>query len=106
MKRYRLQFFDRSEPKIFAINWVAGPGRVAGDCRVRAIAGTTDPDAHNRASHQRQRYSEPLTLDEARAYVAANAAGLGTLIHDCVGLQLEDGTPDVDFAEPIQVRNG
>ena len=103
MSRYRLQRMALSD--VFLIAWAdRRPGYVPGDCYVRAIEEKTDPVSHPRLVHTRARYTEPMTLDEARAIVAANPLELGSMIHDCVGLLLEDGRA-VDFAEPVIVRN-
>ena len=75
------------------------------DCRVRAIKESTDVDEHNKGHHQRQNYAEPMTLDELKTYIAKNSGMLGSQIHDCVGLTLEDVCKKVEFDEPIQIRN-
>lgn len=107
MEQYRLQLFDPAGT-CFAINWANVYDRhfKQGDCVVRAIRAETDVDAHNREHLQQQRYTRPMTLDEARAYISARTGALGKLIHDCVGLVLEDAENRLAlFVLPITVRS-
>ena len=101
---YRLQFWDKRKNAL-AINWAKDRvDYVEGDCRVRAILGSTDVEEHNKNHFQRQEYSEPMTLEQARDYIKVNTARLGE-VHDCVGLTLEDACFNSDFAKPVEVRN-
>ena len=97
--KYRLQYFTRFHDAL-AISWVKSNG----DCNVRALKESTNVDEHNKSHFQTQTYSEPMTLAEARDYIFENAEMLGILVHDCVGLQLEDLCVDVQFKEPVSVR--
>lgn len=104
--QYRLQFFD-AHKACLAINWAnAYENRFArGDCVVRAICGTTEVDAHNRARHQHQTYTTPMPIEDVRRYIAEHPLMLGSSVHDCVGIVLEDaGDRFVPFGNPIQVR--
>jgi len=103
-EQYKLQYFDcRNE--VLSIGWaVDREDYVAGDCRVRAILGGTDVDQHNKKHFQRQNYSAPMTLEDARQYIEQNKSMLGE-VHDCVGLILEDICKVVEFSEPIRIRN-
>ncbi|MDP3771689.1 MAG: hypothetical protein Q8R16_05295 [bacterium] len=54
---------------------------------------------------QSQTYTDPLTLDAARRYIAEHTVMLGAQIHDCVGIVLEDAEDRIiPFDPPIQVR--
>jgi len=107
-EKYRLQYWNPRETSL-SINWVGmrqGDKRPheIGDCRVRAIRESTDIKAHNESHFQKQKYTEPMTLDDVRNYITQNNAMLGE-VHDCVGLTLEDACIEVEFSEPIQIRN-
>jgi len=103
--KYRLQYWDHRNT-VLSINWAADRrDYVPGDCRVRAIKAITDVEKHNKSNYQRQNYTKPMTLDEARVYIAKNSRMLGSPINDCVGLTLEDICGVVEFDEPIRVRN-
>ena len=103
-KQYKLQYWDHRNEAL-SINWASDrEDYVAGDCRVRAIMGSTDVDEHNKQHFQRQNYSPPMSLEEARQYIAQNQDMLGK-VHDCVGLTLEDVCGVVEFSEPIRIRN-
>ncbi len=108
MEKYRLQFFD-AHKACLAINWANAyeNGKFAtGDCVVRAICGTTDVDAHNRAHQQLQTYTEPMSLEDARRYIAEHILMLGSMVHDCVGIVLEDSeNPIVRFDPPIPAHS-
>ena len=105
VEKYKLQYWD-IENTMLSINWVGDrKDYVRGDCRVRAIKKSTDTERHNTSHHQKQNYSKPMTLDESRIYIAENSEMLGSQIHDCVGLTLEDVCEKVEFDRPIQVRN-
>lgn len=98
-QRVRLRFFTPGSPEYFAISWASDrKDYVSGDCRVRAY------DDDGQAGNDR---TESMTLDEARAHIAANQQKLGLQIHFCVGLMLygEKGEflRHVDFAVPISV---
>jgi len=97
--KYRLQYFINSKD-VLAITWAESNG----DCRVRALKESTNVAEHNTSHFQEQTYSDPMTLGEVRDYISANTELLGTLVHDCVGLHLEDLCADVQFKEPVSVR--
>jgi hypothetical protein len=102
--KYKLQYWD-SRNTVLSINWAGDrEDYIKGDCRVRAIRESTDVVKHNINHLQIKNYTNPMTLDEARAYIAENSGMLGSQIHDCVGLTLEDVCNKVEFDEPIQVR--
>jgi hypothetical protein len=102
--KYKLQYWD-SRNTVLSINWAGDrEDYIRGDCRVRAIRGSTDVVKHNRNHLQIKNYTKPMTLDQARTYIAENSGMLGQ-IHDCVGLTLEDVCKKVEFGKPIQVRN-
>lgn len=101
-EQYKLQYWDR-ENQFLSINW-AGKGHAFGDCRVRAIMDNTDVNAHNKTHFQKQNYSKPMTIEEAREYIAKNTGMLGE-VRDCVGLTLEDVCKVVEFSKPIEIRN-
>jgi len=104
MNKFRLQYWDSRE-EVLSIQWAFGrKDYVSGDCYVRAIAEETDVNEHNARNHQNQKYSEPLTLDEARKYVEDNVRMLGE-VHDCLGLRLEEKCEVAEFSAPIVVRN-
>lgn len=103
VEKYKLQYWDHRN-NLLSINWAHSRDYVAGDCRVRAIPGDMNVDDHNRIQFQRQTYSAPMTLEEAREYIAQNSEMLGK-VHDCVGLTLEDVCIVADFTKPIEVRN-
>ncbi|MDO8622473.1 MAG: hypothetical protein Q7R80_04540 [bacterium] len=106
-EHYRLQLFD-FHATCLAINWASayGANRAVGDCVVLAIRAATDVDAHNRTRGQRQRYTEPMALADARRFVEAMKHLLGSRVHDCIGIVLEDdgAYPVVAFDPPIEVR--
>ncbi|MFA4960316.1 MAG: hypothetical protein WC548_01505 [Candidatus Pacearchaeota archaeon] len=105
VEKYKLQYWDNKNT-VLSISWASDrEDYVTGDCRVRAIRESTDVYEHNRGHSQVQNYTEPMTLDESRTYIAKNSKMLGSQIHDCVGLTLEDVCENVEFGEPIQVRN-
>jgi len=104
-EKYKLQYWDHANT-VLSIGWATNEEEyVAGDCVVRAIKETADVDQHNKKHFQHQNYTEPMTLSEARRYIAQNKEMLGSLIHDCVGLTLEDTLEEVEFRRPIRVRN-
>lgn len=110
-EKFRLQYCSRFKD-VVAINWAFDRAKyVLGDCYVRAIREETDIAEHNRIHCQKPIYTEPMALAEAQGFISENKRLLGSMIHDCVGLQLED-TPlgsvsrRIIFPEPIIVRNG
>ena len=109
-EKFQLQYWSRFKDAL-SIQWAFDrPNHVSGDCYMRAIRSETDAMGHNRRRHQNLPYTEPMTLAEARAFLSENKGLLGSRIHDCIGLQLED-TPIIEkvpekvfFPEPIHVR--
>ena len=104
-KKYRLQYWD-SQNSVLSISWAWDrENYIAGDCRVRAIKESTDIEKHNKINHQTQNYTKSMTLNESRAHIVKNSKILGSQIHDCIGLILEDVCEKVEFDETIQIRN-
>ena len=103
--KYKLQYFWPHKTNVLAIQWASGEDYVSGDCLVRAIQDTTDVDTHNISTHQKQLYSIPMSLKEARDFGARNYIMLGE-VHDCLGLTLEDAcNQEVRFDSPVEIRN-
>lgn len=100
-ERFRLQYYGRDRD-FLAITWAFDhEGYVPGNCYVRAIRSETDF-----AEHDDFPYTEPMTLAEARVIIYENKGMLGSMIHDCIGLKLEDTLKgSVIFLEPITIRN-
>jgi|SRR3989338_6451092 len=100
--KYRLQYFDQDRT-VLAIQWAHS--RVdyePGDFYVRAIKETTSVSAHNKANNQRQIYTRPHSIDQARVFIGRFGV---QDVHDCVGLALEDERRYIDFDIPILFRN-
>ena len=103
--KYRLQYFWPHKTDLLAIQWACGKDRTSGDCLVRAIQDTTDVDDHNRSNNQMYLYSVPMSLEEARDFVARNHVMLEQ-VYDCLGLTLEDAcNQEVRFDSPVEIRN-
>jgi len=106
--QYRLQLFD-IHGACLAINWASAYGAdryATGDCVVRAIRSTTDVAAHNRTRGQLQRYTDPMTISDVRRFIDEHRMMLGSQVHDCVGIVLEDSEDRiVPFDQPITVRS-
>ena len=104
-ERFRLQYFSRFR-NVLAINWAFhNDGYVSGDCYVRAIISET-----YFAENNNPLYTEPMTLAEARVFISEKKELLGDMIHDCIGLQLEDNLignvpKNIIFPEPVTIRN-
>jgi len=94
-ERFRLKLFS---PMHLSIVWDSKRhGYVPGDCQVVAFSAGAEAETPTLA---------PMTIDEIRAYVADRTDMLGTLIHDCTGISVQDQDGrGVDFPSPIQVRN-
>jgi hypothetical protein len=98
MERYRLKF---SDSRSFNIVWAGIPRHRQRDCYVLAMPAEAQ-------GYDFSSFGEPLTLTEARAYVEANKAKLGTLVNDCLGLQIADPIDHrqhVLFVPPVPVRS-
>lgn len=94
-ERFRLKLFS---PLHLAITWASErPDYVAGDCY--AVAFTADAEAETPTL-------APMTLDEIRVYIAGRTDMLGSQIHDCVGISIQDQDGRaVAFPSPLPVRN-
>jgi len=120
--KYRLKWSSYYKEDCLAIQWAHGnENYVAGDCYVRALQEGTDEYKYLKETLQPTyiKYTKLLTLEEIREFVAENKSFLGTQIHDCVGILIEDdpvdgphehdfqkyGSKKIDFAIPIEVRN-
>ena len=102
MEKYRLQHFMRDR-NILAIKFANfSPDYVPGDFYVRAILGTTNPVAYNKANGQKNIYTQPYTLAQARQFII-NWKNFDE-VHDCMGLSLEDEYRYVDFEKAIHFR--
>jgi len=102
MEKYRLQHFMRDR-NILAIKFANfSSDYVPGDFYVRAILGTTNSVAHNKANGQKNIYTQSYTLAQARQ-VIMNWSNFGE-VHDCMGLALEDESRYVDFEKAIHFR--
>jgi len=104
-EKYKLRYWDRDE-KVLSIRWAGDrTDYVPGDCRVLAIKESTQISQDQKSSLLGQKYTAPMTLDELREYIVKNAKMLGSLIHNCVGINLEDICEAVEFEKPIEVRS-
>ncbi|MBT7706063.1 hypothetical protein HN747_01310 [archaeon] len=104
LERYKLQYFG-VDNTVLSISLARGHGYSKGDCRVRTIHEHTNPDAHNRARLQSLDYSEPMSIESIKTYIAQNKRMLGSRINNCVGITLEDTLSTLDFDKPISVRS-
>ena len=83
---------------IVLIRWAFDlPNYEAGDCVV-----VVDPEGAEAVGFCSGSF-EPMTLEEIRAFVAADTSVLGSLIHDCHGVILDNEM--ILFEHPIVVRN-
>jgi hypothetical protein len=104
-EKYKLQYRNYKEDS-FAIRWTHNKkDYVEGDCLVKAIKTDTDVKINKRLRLQENYYTNSMTLDGARNLIVKNKNMLGSQIHDCIGLTLDDICESVEFDEPIQVRN-
>ena len=97
----RLKYFSAGT---LNIRWASDrKDYVQGDCYVLAVRASVPVAAHGGPGVA---WSEPMPLADARAFIAAHPQMLGSQIHDCVGVALEDGDrATIAFATPIRVRD-
>ena len=95
--RYQIRKFGEDH---VMIQWAfAASDYEPGDCLVVVDPAGTECDVDWISPG----YLDPMTLEEIRAYIAADTRVLGFLIHDCRGIVL-DGEM-ILFDNPVQVRN-
>lgn len=106
VNRYRLQYRDERNNALSIQFAYYKTGAIPGDCyRVKAIKESTDVELYNKDHFPGKNYTNPMTFDEARQYIAQNHELFGSQRFLCVGLTLEDICGKIDFDVPIQIRN-
>ena len=103
-ERVKLKYFSAG---VLSIRWAAErPDYEKGDCYVLACREATDTEKLDPHAGPAPGWSQPMTEEEAYAFIASRPKMLGSQIRDCRGLALLDGQQGViDFEPPIQVRN-
>ncbi len=92
MERYKLQYLTRNR-ELVAVHQVCDSGNR--EFYIWAIKEGTNAEDHDKKHMQRHEYTEPMTLEEAKAFVTKNNGIVGH--RDCKGLSLEDECLILDF---------
>gem|GEM_PF-5622732 len=100
MYRVRLMHGNRSP----YVCWAGDVGDHQENFTVPAIRGDTDADEHNRKGRPEGHFSGLMTLGQIRTYVDDRRQAFGETCHKCVGINFEDGGPNVRFSTPVSIN--
>lgn len=101
MKKYRLVLFKDGALRYVNISWHKGKDAKRGDCFVRAISEETRIEE---GKISLETYSDLMTLEEMRQFIAERKHWLGTYVERYVGVSLDDKKDKrIFFKEPVKI---